>query len=105
MPSSVRVTVNVNNAVVGTIVMSEGVQKDTDRRSNNVLAMQRSLVAVDTGDLKNSLQIQRTDKGGRRIGSFGIAYAADQEFGWQAPSGRFIPGQSYLRPSIDVAKQ
>lgn len=101
--AQVRVTVNVDRAAIDNLVMSEGVQKDVDRRANAVLNMQRSLVAVDTGDLKRSLQIKRTDKGGRQIGSFGIDYAADQEFGWQTRRGRFIPGQSYLRPSIDQA--
>lgn len=103
MAAQFRVTVNIDSTAIDSIVMSDLVQKDIDRRSSNVLNMQRSLVAVDTGDLKGSLQIKRTDKGGRQIGSWGIAYAADQEFGWQTRSGRFVPGQSYLRPSQDAA--
>lgn len=102
MPN-LRVTVNVDTTAIGNIVMSDEVQKDTDRRSTNVLAMQRSLVAVDTGALKDSLEIRRMANGGRQIGSFGVTYAADQEFGWQTRSGRFVSGQSYLRPSIDAA--
>lgn len=98
-----RVTVNVDSSAIGNIVMSDDVQADITRRANNMLNMQRSLVAVDTGDLKRSLEVRSADKGGRRIGSFGIHYAADQEFGWTTRSGRFISGQPYLRPSIDSA--
>lgn len=99
---SLRIVVDLNT--INSIPSSSEVQADIDRRSNNVKQAQERYVPVDTGDLKRSLDVRRNATGlGRLIGTFGPDYGAAVELGYQT-GRRFVPGQPYLRPSVDAAK-
>lgn len=104
MPSYRVTRVTVDQAALDGLVNHPDVDEDMKRRARNVLARQRALVPVDTGFLSSTLQIKRTARG-YAIGSFGCDYAAYVELGWQhARSGKWIPGQPYIRPSMDAAR-
>ncbi len=101
--ATVRVRVNIDASSIADIPKLPEVQADMDRRAAAVLRTQQRLVPVDTGNLKRHLQIRNTPTGGRQIGAFDVDYAAKIEEGWQFHN-RFIPGQPYIRPSIDSAR-
>lgn len=104
MPASYSLRVVVDMNAIDTIPASTEVQSDMDRRASNVVQHQRRLVPVDTGLLKSSLDVRKNANGlGRLIGSFAVPYAAAVELGHQR-GNRFVPGQPYLRPSVDSAK-
>jgi|SRR5688572_26639697 len=99
---SLRVVVDMN--AINSIPASEPVQDDIDRRADNVLDSQRRKVPVDTGNLKSKLEKRKNTTGlGRLIGAFAVDYAAAVELGYQR-GNRVVPGQPYLRPSVDSAK-
>ncbi len=100
---AVRVRVNIDISAIADVPKSPEVQADMDRRSGAVLRTQQRLVPVDTGNLKRHLEIRNLPSGGRQIGAWDVDYAADVENGWQARR-RFVPGQPYLKPSIDSAR-
>lgn len=104
MPANFNLRVVVEMNSFDSLLTSPEVQADIDRRADNMLTHQRRLVPVDTGFLKSSLSKRKNANGlGRFIGSFACEYAADVELGHQR-GNRFVPGQPYLRPSVDSAK-
>ncbi len=61
----------------------------------------RYAVPVDTGALRESLQVVKTERG-HAFGS-DLDYAAPVELGYRhAKTGRFIPPQPFLRPAADA---
>lgn len=61
----------------------------------------KRLAPVDTGNLKSSLRTEKADPDGLSVlvGSFGVNYAAYQEFGTSR-----MKAQPYLRPAVEKLK-
>ena len=104
MASRVRVTVRLDRNAATALIHAPGVQAEMDRRAARVLARQKDIVPVDTGELSNDLEIRKTPEGGRRIGSFNKDYAAAVETGHETSAGTWVPAQPYIRPSLDAAR-
>lgn len=108
------VRVRVDNAALQRLRGAPEVQREIDRRAENVLAAQKRIVPVDTGALRRSLGIRKTADGlGREIGAIdangeGIEYGAAVENGSDhiSPKGKpyHINAQPYVKPSIDAAR-
>lgn len=110
--TDVRVTVKLTPDAAGAILASDGVQAEMDRRAELMASYQRATVPVDTGLLREHIQIRPNDDGkGRFVGVFDKVplkpadYVLCVELGYEHwISGEWIPAQPFIRPSIDAAK-
>jgi len=106
------IRIEIDESAMGEIVHSTGATEVVSKVAEAMLRAQRSLAPVDTGRLVASLEIRENpdpvEPGaaqGVAVGSFDVAYAAAQELGYHhAGSGRFIPAQPYIRPSMDSGR-
>lgn len=102
---SYEVKVVINKDAMAKIVYSNDVQNGMDKLANAGLEMQKRLVPVLTGRLRNGLTIKRTPDGGRQIGVFDVGYARYVEEGHKTRGGTFVPAQPYIRPSLDAIRK
>lgn len=104
--ASSRVRVKLDHNAVYGIVSSNDSQEKLERAADAALQMQRSLVPVDTGNLRNHLGKRRTPNGlGWQVGAFDVDYAAAVEAGHETEKGTWVPAQPYIRPSIDAVRR
>ncbi len=104
--ANVRVTFTMNTRAAAGVLRGAQVQSRMDNAAEAALTMQKALVPVDTGKLERSLAIRKTPDGlGRQVGSFGVNYAAAVENGHQTKSGKWVPAQPFVRPSIDAVRR
>lgn len=98
--------IRINEAAVAAELKGIKPQARIDRVADAVLAMQKSLCPVDTGNMLSHLEIRKTPDGlGRQIGAFDVDYALPVEFGHEVrDTGHFVPAQPFIRPSVDAAR-
>ncbi len=100
-----HVRFKLSKEAAAALLTSDGVQSEMDRRAKLILNRQRSLGPVDTGNLRDHLEIRKRKNGrSRAVGAFGVDYGAAVEEGHETSSGTWVPAQPYIRPSIDAAK-
>lgn len=105
MPTSVTMRIKLDEAQIVAELDGAATQSQVDDVAEAVLAMQHTIVPVDTGDLDRSLEIRPTENGrGRLVGSFGIDYAEHVEFGHETTAGTWVAAQPFIRPSVDAAR-
>jgi hypothetical protein len=76
-----------------------------DKVARDVLADMKAIVPVDTGALRESLDLGRIDDTTVRVGSKDKDYSVYVEEGhrivaWGHETGRFQPPQPYMRPAL-----
>ena len=101
--AGVKVSFKLNAGLAAAVIKSDETQGLLDWMAAAALRMQEDLVPVDTGTLKNSLEI-KTVGDGRQVGSFDVPYAAAVETGHKQ-GNTFVPAQPYIRPSVDAARK
>ena len=97
-----NIKINMNKSGLGQLQEASLLYLET--LANNVQVEAKSLVNVDTGDLRKSIEVKEGDtKWERTIGSE-LKYAIYQELGWRTKkSGELNPPSfsPYLRPALD----
>lgn len=64
---------------------------------HDIEGQSKQLVRVDTGNLKNSISVERDGDLAGTVGPRGVDYALPQEYGTYKMSG-----QPYMRPSAEI---
>lgn len=97
-------TVNIDDGAIEAILFENDTDDMIYERAEIALDFAHSAVPVDTGKLNESLNIKKHGPSSYAIGS-DLEYAAPVELGYHHHgSGRFIPAQPYLRPSLQAAR-
>lgn len=106
MPGSAYISrVIVNETGLFETLNDPGVNEDLRLRAHRILDFQKRTVPVDTGNLKNHIEIQEHPTGQGtvfQIGVWDVEYVGAVEFG--RPDVPNYPRQPFIVPSIDAAK-
>lgn len=106
MPSNVRVDrVIINEVGLFETLNDPGITTDVRARAHRVMDFQKRTVPVDTGNLKNHIEVQEhpTDRGVVfQVGVWDVEYVGAVEFG--RPDLPNYPRQPFIVPSLDAAK-
>lgn len=104
--SKAKVTIKLNKTQAAALIRDPKAQHNLDALADAALDMQKSLVSVDTGNLRKHLGKRNTSDGvGREVGAFDVDYAAAVEDGHRTKKGTMVPAQPYVRPSMDAVRR
>lgn len=95
-----QISVELDNAALQDLLYCEETQDLLGRKARQGAAVARSIVRVDTGELRESIQAEPEEGGGWVFGS-DVEHAPFIEEGFRhAGSGEFVGPFPYLRPAV-----
>jgi hypothetical protein len=107
MANNIHVTVHVSQNALIELLATDNVRDRMDDVADAALAIQKSLVPVDTGNLSRHLEKRKSGVNNlnRQVGAFDVDYAAAVETGHQTRSGSWVAAQPYIRPSMNAVRK